>query len=209
MRKFTFENRKLLWLQTFVNSWNICLTIIAGKILDSYILNGNLFQEIRILAARVARDDALPSQPITEPGQVTVTVEGVGQKVAEENKHGVGKDNGCVRKCVLQCVRSQRGQGVQSVKGSGVDGGDLVVVERQEAHWAQPDKAAVAHTADSVAPQHAVHTKKSILPEVKMPTLERRSRTEVESVMCKVWITEILVQTMWQDIRPERAYLLW
>lgn len=63
-----------------------CLTIIAGKILDRHILDGNLFQKIRILAAGVARDDALPSQPVAEPGQVTVAVEGVGQKVAERGQ---------------------------------------------------------------------------------------------------------------------------
>jgi len=47
---------------------------------------------------------------------------------------------------------------VQCVEGSGVHGGDLVVVERQETHGAQPHEAAVAHTADTVAPQHTAHT---------------------------------------------------
>lgn len=88
------KNRELPWLQT--KSSNISLTIVAGKILDSNVLDGNLFQEIGILAARVTRDDALSPQPITEPGQVTVTVEGVGQKVAEEDENSVGNDNGCV-----------------------------------------------------------------------------------------------------------------
>lgn len=63
---------------------------------------------------------------------------------------------------LLQC-----GQGVQRVKRSGVDGGDLVVVERQEANRAQSDKAAVAHAADFVAPQHAVHTRKGIFTRSK------------------------------------------
>lgn len=34
---------------------------------------------------------------------MTVAVEGVGQEVAEEDKHGVGKDDGCVRECAV-CV---------------------------------------------------------------------------------------------------------
>lgn len=57
------------------------LTIFTGKVLNSYILDGNLLQEIRVLAARVPSHDAFPSQPIAEPGQVAVTVEGIGQKV--------------------------------------------------------------------------------------------------------------------------------
>lgn len=71
-------------IQNNLNLFN--LTIFTGKILDSYILNGDFLQEIRILAARVTRDDALPSQPITEPRQMAVTVEGIGKEVAEENK---------------------------------------------------------------------------------------------------------------------------
>lgn len=71
-------------IQNNLNLFN--LTIFTGKILDSYILNGDFLQEIRILAARVTSDDALPSQPITEPRQMAVTVEGIGKEVAEENK---------------------------------------------------------------------------------------------------------------------------
>lgn len=71
-------------IQNNLNLFN--LTIFTGKILDSYILNGDFLQEIRILAARVTGDDALPSQPITEPRQMAVTVEGIGKEVAEENK---------------------------------------------------------------------------------------------------------------------------
>lgn len=62
------------------------LTIFTGKVLDSYILDGDLLQEIRTLAARVTGDDALPSQPVAEPRQVTVTVEGIGQKVAGKQR---------------------------------------------------------------------------------------------------------------------------
>lgn len=120
------------------------LTIFTGKVLDSYILNGDLLQEIRTLAARVTGDDALSSQPITKPRQVTVTVEGIGQKVAGKKTSAIGDDLFffvCVDflcyvmiLSVLECVHSQRGQGVQRVKRSWVHGGDLVVIERQETH---------------------------------------------------------------------------
>lgn len=52
---------------------------------------------------------------------------------------------------------SQCGQGMQCVEGSGVHGGDLVVIERQETYRAQAHKAAVTHTADAVTPQHTTH----------------------------------------------------
>lgn len=55
------------------------------------------------------------------------------------------------------CLYPQCGQGVQSVEGSRVHRGDLVVIERQEAHRAQPHEAAVTHTAESVTPQHTAH----------------------------------------------------
>lgn len=120
------------------------LTIFTGKVLDSYILDGDLLQEIRTLAARVTGDDALPSQPVAEPRQVTVTVEGIGQKVAGKQRVQLEMLTVfflcvCVFICICimcprVCVRSQRGQGVQRVECSGVHGGDLVVVERQETH---------------------------------------------------------------------------
>ncbi len=115
----------------------LCLTIFTGKILDSYILDGDLLQEIRTLAARITSDNALPSQPITEPSQVTVAVKGIGQKVAVEKK-STAFCCVCFHKfafaCVCECVYSQRRQRVQRVKGSRVHGGNLVVVERQETH---------------------------------------------------------------------------
>lgn len=58
------------------------LTLVTGEVLHGDVLDGDLLQEIRVLAARVTSDDALPSQPIAEPRQVTVTVEGIGQEVA-------------------------------------------------------------------------------------------------------------------------------
>lgn len=114
------------------------LTIFTGKVLDSYILDGDLFQKIRTLAARVTGDDAFPSQPITEPSQVTVTVEGIGQKIAGKRRETLGVVFVCVSVSVHcmhdERVNSQRGQRVQCVEGSRVHGGDLVVVERQETH---------------------------------------------------------------------------
>lgn len=77
------------------------LTIFTGKVLDSYILDGDLLQEIRTLAARVTGDDALPSQPVAEPRQVTVTVEGIGQKVA--GKQRVQLEMLTVLFCVCVC----------------------------------------------------------------------------------------------------------
>lgn len=58
------------------------LTIFTGKVLDSYVLNRNLFEEIWILTARISGDDALPPQPIPEPSQVTIAVEWIGQEVS-------------------------------------------------------------------------------------------------------------------------------
>lgn len=74
---------------------------------------------------------------------MTVTVEWIGQKVAEKKEvqleimiFRVCAFFVCyvMMLCVLDCVHSQRGQGVQRVECSRAHGGDLVVVERQEAH---------------------------------------------------------------------------
>ena len=46
----------------------------------------------------------------------------------------------------------QRGEGLQRVEGSRGDGGDLVVVEREEAHVAQAREAVVVDAADTVVP---------------------------------------------------------
>lgn len=62
------------------------LTIFTGKVLDGYVLDGDLLQEVRTLTAGVTRDDALSSQPVAQPRQVTVAVEGIGQKVAVKQK---------------------------------------------------------------------------------------------------------------------------
>lgn len=110
------------------------LTIFTGKVLDSYVLNGNLLEEIRILTARISGDDALPPQPVTEPSQVTVAVEWISQEVSrEENDERLKTTEGFAAHLALaDCLSSQRGQRVQRVERSGVHGGDLVVVERKE-----------------------------------------------------------------------------
>lgn len=48
----------------------------------------------------------------------------------------------------------QGGEGLQCVKGSRSDGGQLVVIEGQQANIVQPGEAAVVDTVDSVVPQH-------------------------------------------------------
>lgn len=118
------------------------LTIFTGKVLDSYILDGDLLQEVRTLAAGVTSDDAFPSQPVTEPSQVTVTVKRIGQKVSGDKKRG---NEGAQQFYsffaftlshiwALYCLYSQRGQRVQRVEGSGVHGRNLVVIEGQKTH---------------------------------------------------------------------------
>lgn len=49
---------------------------------------------------------------------------------------------------------SQRRERVQRVEGAGRHGGDLVVIQREQADRAQPCEAVIAHTAHPVAPQH-------------------------------------------------------
>lgn len=63
-------------------------------------------------------------------------LKGLARRLLQGRKHAVGVTAACVCGNVLRllrCVSSQCGQGVQGVKGSGVDRRDLVVVERQEA----------------------------------------------------------------------------
>lgn len=106
--------------------------------MDGYILDGDLLQEVRTLAAGVAGDNALPPQPVAQPGQVAVAVEGVGQQVAGKTKAALREKLTCFHiiqtVCVCVCAHSQGGQGVQCVEGPGVHGGDLVVVQGQESH---------------------------------------------------------------------------
>ena len=48
----------------------------------------------------------------------------------------------------------QRGEGLQGVEGSRGDGGDLVVVQREQADVAQAREAVVVDAADTIVPQH-------------------------------------------------------
>lgn len=48
----------------------------------------------------------------------------------------------------------QRRERMQRVEGAGCHGGDLVVIQREQADRAQPCEAVISHTAHPVAPQH-------------------------------------------------------
>lgn len=56
-------------------------TLLAAEVWQSHILQRDLLQEARTLAARVTRHNLPTPQPIAEPGQPAVTIEGVGQEV--------------------------------------------------------------------------------------------------------------------------------
>lgn len=57
-------------------------TVLAAEVGQGHVLQGDLLQEARPLAARVPRHDLPAPQPIAQPGQPAVAVEGVGQQVA-------------------------------------------------------------------------------------------------------------------------------
>lgn len=58
------------------------LLTFTGEVLDGHVLDGNLLEEEGLLAPGVpAYDPPLP-QPLAEPGQVAVAIEGVGQEVS-------------------------------------------------------------------------------------------------------------------------------
>lgn len=57
------------------------LTLLTAEVRQSHVLQRDLLQEARTLAARVTCHNLPTPQPITEPGQPAVTVEGVGQEV--------------------------------------------------------------------------------------------------------------------------------
>lgn len=54
----------------------------AGEVLDGHVLDGNLLEEERLLAPGVPADDPPLPQPLAQPGQVAVAVEGVRQEVS-------------------------------------------------------------------------------------------------------------------------------
>lgn len=51
---------------------------VTGEVLAGHVLDGDLLQEEGPLAPGVPADDAPFAQPLAEPGQVAVAVEGVG-----------------------------------------------------------------------------------------------------------------------------------
>lgn len=64
-------------------SWH---TLIAAEIRQSHVLQRDLLQETGALAAWVARHDLPAPQPIAEPAQAAVAIEGVRQQVAKFEK---------------------------------------------------------------------------------------------------------------------------
>lgn len=59
-----------------------------------------------------------------------------------------------VTECIDYARVSQGGEGLQCVKGSGSDRGQLVVVQRQQTDVVQPRETVIVDTADFVVPQH-------------------------------------------------------
>lgn len=58
-------------------------TVIAAEVRRGHVLQGDLSQEGRALAARIPRYNATAAKPRAQPRETTVTVEGVGQQVPE------------------------------------------------------------------------------------------------------------------------------
>lgn len=106
-------------------------TFLTAKIWQSYILEGDLLQEGRALAARVTCHNLSAPQPITKPRQPTVAVEGVGQEVSEAMIEQKGfrairpemPEQNYIQQRVLQSRES-----LQRVKGPRSNGGQMVVV---------------------------------------------------------------------------------
>lgn len=59
------------------------LTIITREVLNGHVLDGDLFEEVRFLAARVPCDDPFSPEPLSQPRQVAVTVKRIGQEVSK------------------------------------------------------------------------------------------------------------------------------
>lgn len=85
--KSDFANQDKLrergWTLITTGDWSVSVprTLLAAEVRQSHVLQRDLLQEAGPLAAGVARHDLPAPQPITEPGQPAVTVEGVGQEV--------------------------------------------------------------------------------------------------------------------------------
>jgi hypothetical protein len=61
------------------------LTIITGEVLNGYILDWDFLQEVGFLASRISCYNSFPSEPFSQPCQVTVTVERIGQEVSKHH----------------------------------------------------------------------------------------------------------------------------
>lgn len=76
----------VLWVKGY---WPmIChafLTIIAGEVLNGYILDWDFLEEVGLLASRISCYNPFLSEPFSQPCQMTVTVERIGQKVSKHH----------------------------------------------------------------------------------------------------------------------------
>lgn len=145
-------------------------TLVAAEVWQSHILQRDLLQEAGTLAAGVAGHDLPAPQPIAEPGQTAVAVKGVRQEVALVEKQSVRKavkthtHTHSIKHASGDGVRlSQGGKGLKSVKGSRSDGGQLVVIQRQQADIVQPGETVVMDAADLVVSQHPEEKRRTAL----------------------------------------------
>lgn len=58
-------------------------TILAAEVRYSYILQGDLSEEGRALAARISCHNPPAPEPRPKPGQTAVTVKRIGQKIPD------------------------------------------------------------------------------------------------------------------------------
>lgn len=82
-------------------------TILAAEVGHRHILQWDLSEKSRTLAARIPCDDVSTPEPNTEPGQTTVAVEGIGQQVPVGTEDWIvsgGKAGGGTGRCVCLCV---------------------------------------------------------------------------------------------------------
>lgn len=66
---------------------------VTREIRRGYILDGDLLEEGGFLAARISTHHSGLLQPLTQPGQVTITHIGVGQEVTMETMQGRDLDS--------------------------------------------------------------------------------------------------------------------
>lgn len=77
--------REALTQSQHYHKWQIELDFLTltGEILGIYILDWNILQEKGFQAAWISTDNSLLPQPLSQPGQMTVTIKGVSQQIAE------------------------------------------------------------------------------------------------------------------------------